>query len=562
MVRLGPVVILTAVLGVGPVGTLAATFNVTKTADTNDGTCDADCSLREAIVAANANAGLDAVAVPAGSYVLSLAGTGEDGSATGDLDVTDDLDLGGAGAGSTLIVGNGADRVLDIDPLSAGVTATISDVTITNGRAVPFGGGIRNAGTSTITGSTISDNRAESTQTNVHGVGGGVGTASGGVTTISNCLVTGNMATGDGDAGAAVGGGIGALEGETNVDASTITDNQAFATSLTFGGLGGGIGILGGEVSIASTSVSGNGATGFPAAGGGGIAVECDAFGPCGDVSITASTISDNDAFAFGIAGGGGALFSSGSFLLANSTVTDNGAETGLIPGSGTPAPGANLAMVGGSGTIANVTFEAGSGTGGIDLQSGGVATLRNTIVADSCSGSGIVANAYNLEHPGNTCGFSGTDLIGVDPLLGALADNGGPTDTMKLLAGSPAISGANPAAPGGGGAACESTDQRGVTRPVGARCDIGAYESECGDGDADAGEACDEGVANGTSASCCRASCVFKANGASCADDNVCTRPDTCQEGVCTAGPCASGACTLCGGTCSDAGGPCECTF
>jgi hypothetical protein len=214
-------------------------------------------------------------------------------------------------------------------------------------------------------------------------------------------------------------------------------------------------------------------------------------------------------------------------------------------------------------GTIANVTFEAGSGTSGIDLRVAATATFRNTIVADSCSGTGITANAHNLEHPGNSCGFSGTDLIGVNPLLGALASNGGPTQTMKLSAGSPAIGNGDMATPGSGGNACESTDQRGVTRPVGARCDIGAYESECGDGDLDAGEACDEGVASGSLTTCCSAACLVRPNNSACDDGNACTNLDKCQSGVCTSGTCRNGGvCTICGGTCSDAGGPCECVF
>jgi CSLREA domain-containing protein len=561
MVRTARVVLVAALLAICPAGAQAATFHVTKTADTNDGACDADCSLREAIVAANANAGADDVTVPAGSYVLSIAGTGEDAGATGDLDVTDDLNLSGAGAASTTIVGNGGDRVLDVDPLSTGVSAMVADVRVTNGRAVAFGGGIRNAGTLLLTDSTISDNKAEVTTPIINSIGGGVATGAGGVTTISNCLVTGNMATGDGDAGAAVGGGVGSFDGETIVESSTIIDNQAFASSPNAPGIGGGIGIVDGTLSVDSSTVSGNGVVGFPAAGGGGIGVACEVFSPCGALSISGSTISDNDAFAFSEVNGGGAFFSSGSFLLVNSTLTNNAAEMGPAPGVGSPAPGANLGILGTNGTIANATIESGTGTSGIHLQFA-TATLRNTIVADSCSGTGITANARNLEFPGNTCGFSGTDLIGLDPLLGALADNGGPTQTLKPAAGSAAIGNGDMATPGSGGNACEAADQRGVARPVGSRCDVGAYESECGNGNLDAGEACDEGAASGSLTTCCSAACLVRANNSACDDGNVCTNLDKCQNGVCTSGSCRTGACTYCGGTCSNAGGPCECTF
>lgn len=80
----------------------AATFTVTKTADTNDGVCDADCSLREAISAANAAAGVDTVTIPAGTYQLTLANAGgvnEDNNVTGDLDILDSISINGAGSG-------------------------------------------------------------------------------------------------------------------------------------------------------------------------------------------------------------------------------------------------------------------------------------------------------------------------------------------------------------------------------------------------------------------------------------------------------------------------------
>ncbi|NIO68304.1 MAG: hypothetical protein GTN71_04430, partial [Anaerolineae bacterium] len=98
---------------------------------------------------------------------------------------------------------------------------------------------------------------------------------------------------------------------------------------------------------------------------------------------------------------------------------------------------------------------------------------LQNTIVAyngtANCSG-GLTSNGYNLDS-GNTCGFSATgDQQNTDPLLGPLADNGGDTLTHALLGGSPAID-------KGTCVAGITTDQRGVTRPQGDDCDMGAYE-------------------------------------------------------------------------------------
>ena len=118
----------------------AAVFTVTKTADTLDGACDHDCSLREAVSAANVQeteSPTDVVVVPAGIYRLERLGAGEDLNATGDLDIHDRMILVGAGAGSTVLDGIGFDRVLD-----ARARTEIFGVTIRNGRVDGDGGGL------------------------------------------------------------------------------------------------------------------------------------------------------------------------------------------------------------------------------------------------------------------------------------------------------------------------------------------------------------------------------------------------------------------------------------
>ena len=119
----------------------ALQFVVNKTADSADGVCDADCSLREAIIATNVSATDDLITVPAGSYVLGRPGPGEDLGATGDLDIVHgkgQLTIVGAGARTTTIAGDGSDRVLNL----FGV-AVISGVTITGGAGVAQGAGIK-----------------------------------------------------------------------------------------------------------------------------------------------------------------------------------------------------------------------------------------------------------------------------------------------------------------------------------------------------------------------------------------------------------------------------------
>src|SRR5215813_14882070 len=135
----------------------AATFTVNSTLDAvdahpGDGVCATVtnvCTLRAAIQETNALAGADTIKVPAGTFTLSLAGAGEDGAATGDLDITDDLTLTGAGATSTIIDGGRIDRVFDI--FRVGVLnvpiVTLAAVTIQNGKADSNdpGGGIANS---------------------------------------------------------------------------------------------------------------------------------------------------------------------------------------------------------------------------------------------------------------------------------------------------------------------------------------------------------------------------------------------------------------------------------
>jgi CSLREA domain-containing protein len=126
-------VLLTATFLMGVAPASAATFTVTKTADTADGSCNADCSLREAVIAANAAAGPDQIVLPPGRYVLSIPGTDENASADGDLDISGDTTVAGAGAPTTIIDGNGTvtnSRVLHI---LSGTTVTITGVTITGG---------------------------------------------------------------------------------------------------------------------------------------------------------------------------------------------------------------------------------------------------------------------------------------------------------------------------------------------------------------------------------------------------------------------------------------------
>lgn len=189
-----------------------------------------------------------------------------------------------------------------------------------------------------------------------------------------------------------------------------------------------------------------------------------------GTLTLTNSTVSDNIARdPFG-GNGGGILNQTGATLaLTNSTVSGN---TATLQGGGIFSNGTL--------TITNSTFSNNSASNGGGIASFGTAQLVNTIIANNPSGGDCAVNSltslgHNLDSD-NSCKLTEPDdLPGVDPLLGPLQDNGGPTFTHALLAGSPAID-------AGDDAEAPATDQRGTTRPVGSASDIGAFEAPAAD--------------------------------------------------------------------------------
>ncbi len=453
-----------------------ATFAVTKTADTADGVCDADCSLREAIIAANAAPSADTITVPAGTYALSIPGADENAGATGDLDITAALTINGVGAVTTIIDGADLDRVFDI---GSGVTAVISGLTIRNGTSVgglTGGGGIINFGTTTLMNSTVSANSSP------HGVGGGGIYNSSGTLTLANSTVSSNSTIGTSSGGGILNGG-------------TLTLNSSTVSGNSTTGLGGGIYHGSGTLTLTNSTVSANSSTGV--AGGGGII-------NYGTTTLTNSTVSGNTAGSGPGSGFGGGIVNYGNTTLTSSTVSGNstaGAGGGIFNSSGMTTAtvtvtngtiSGNAAGASGGGgvfnlnailTLTNSTVSGNSTTGlGGGILASGAEDIRNTIVAGNgppgadCSGA-ITSAGHNLDGDGS-CGLTGPgDLSNADPMLGSLANNGGPTRTYALLPGSPAID-------AGDNVGCPLTDQRGAARPLGSACDIGAYEF--GDADAD----------------------------------------------------------------------------
>lgn len=496
----------------------AATIMVNRFDDPDPNGCPqgpVDCSLREAIILANISPGPDTISLPAGTYTLSREGLDEDVSATGDLDITSEVSLVGAGAGATVIDGGAIDRVLHVgDPSNfTPVVANISALTVRNGHApdaaaLPFylgqGGGIyaEDGVSLTISDAAIVENKGDFG-------GGGIfseaGDLFGGSLTIERSVISGNTAgtptSGSGGAGIR-NHGIAAL-----ID-SVVTQNDA--GGFTRGGFpGGGIDnrhVMSITRSIVSDNVAGSAAgvsnsgtlvisessitQNRAATSGAGISGGGEA------ITITRSTIAHNFA---GQEGGGIEFGGDAGVILSleDSTIQGNYAETqggGIYNWVGGDVFLRNVTMSGnyaleggdaiylesGNATIINSTFANNMNvkTGSSALVNlGGSMSIRNSILSfggDHCVGL-IHSIGYNIDHQGQ-CDFNAPgDQAGIDPLLDSLDDNGGPTLTHQLRVGSPAIDAADDLA-------CTETDQRGWPRSDGNgdgvwRCDIGAVE-------------------------------------------------------------------------------------
>ncbi|HWZ83252.1 MAG TPA: choice-of-anchor Q domain-containing protein [Terriglobales bacterium] len=234
---------------------------------------------------------------------------------------------------------------------------------------------------------------------------------------------------------------------------------------------GGGILNLG-ALTISNCTISGNSAVSSSAAAGGGLF-------NTGKVIITGSTFSGNNATS--VKAYGGAILNGGRLSISNSTFSGNTESSSKAIGGGGAIANEGIAY------INNSTFSGNSGVpaGGAIFNDTGTATIQNSIFANSpsggnCSGT-MTSMGYNLSSD-SSCGFSAAgDRNGTNPNLGPLQNNGGPTLTMALPSGSPAIDAGNPAGCKNERGRLLKTDQRGQPRPdkedtVG--CDIGAYES------------------------------------------------------------------------------------
>ena len=403
---------LAAVLLFGAAPAYATDYPVTSTDDTLT-----PGTLRQAITDANANPGDDSITITA---------TGTITLATPLPSLTEAVEINGPGASDLSVDANDTGAVFSV---AGGVKATIRDLTATNGTSTATGGAILVNGTLTLNDAIVSNSVATTD-------GGGVEIAGGGTLDATRVTVSGNRA------------------------------------NISVNGTGGGINVeSGGTLNLRDSTVSGNTSTN----NAGGVRVQ-------GTATIQRSTINGNTALG-GFAGGIGvtSVFEggAGTLRLENSTVTDNTAPV-------------NAGGVGGFGNVDIVSSTIASNTAptGANVTSSGAMSIRNSILAypnptsgggANCSTSGgtLTSLGFNIDDqtaPGS-CGFTASgDQVGVDPKLGALVDNGGPTFTRAPAGDSPAVNHGTAA-----GLIAESngrvTDQRGVIRPVSTDADIGAVE-------------------------------------------------------------------------------------
>jgi len=391
-----------------------ATLVVTNNHDSGPG------SLRAMIASANSGDTITFMPGLASPIILT----------SGQLSIVYNLTISGPGASVLAISGGNASRVFAISP---GITAAISGLTIRDGYSGNLGGGIYNGfGASlTVTNSTLSGNHAEN--------GGGISNQFGASLTLTNSTLSGNSAAGD----ISNGGGGGILNsGPLTVTNSTLSGNSATSS-------GGGIDNYD-SLTVINSTLSGNT---VPGGSGGGIANEAQS------MTVINSTLFGN------VAAYGGAIYNLGGITVTNSTLSGNSAN------------GSEALFTSGGGGIAN----------------GGIATLKNTLLAGNPVGGNCVdpfnsvfSAGHNLSDDASCAsalaqvGDRTSAPAGFD---GSLMDNGGPTQTIALLPTSNAVD-AIPVSPinyctlaNDITVAPVGTDQRGVSRPQGSACDIGAYE-------------------------------------------------------------------------------------
>lgn len=415
------------------------------------------------------------VSVSGGSFSEDAAGAGQDGSGGG---------AGGAiNAGSTLSVTSAS-----FSSDSAGASGA-AEFAPPGGS----GGAIDVSGVATVSSSSFSSNVTGATAAGLSGASSGSGGAimAGGRLTLAQDTFSQNSTAAGADvpdefSGGSGQGGAVAASGVLTVDLSTFASNTTGSgggedTTGTGAPSGSGGAILAASSASVSTSsfsgnstgmggsASGNGSTGGSSGNGGAIAAAAALTLSRSTLSANAVGAAGSGTASSGAPGNGAAVYvdNGPSSLLVNDTLTGNGTD-GVLTGT-TFLTGSTTATLEAVTDAANQAF-------GVAQQGSATVALAGTLLSDNtpdnCDGT-ITDNGHNLSFPLADTSCPATFSSADPKLAGALANNGGPTKTLALTPGSSAID-AGPAKPGSG---CPTTDQRGIPRPQGKACDIGAFE-------------------------------------------------------------------------------------
>ncbi|MBV9493405.1 MAG: right-handed parallel beta-helix repeat-containing protein [Acidobacteria bacterium] len=417
----------------------AATFTVTNLNDSGAG------SLRDAIASANGAAGADTITFQSGL-------TGTITLTSGQLEVTDSVDIQGPGPAALTVSGNNSSRVFYLYSGGSLLDISISGLTVSGGNA-DDGGGISDSNENlTLNNMVISGN---------HATDDGGGLWMDGFDfhfTIRNTTISGNSATGDG-------GGI-YIEDTNDESFPNLFEDVVLQNNTARNGAGIYLYDPDSPITLNRMTISGNMASQL----GGGIHLQDT--DSDSTFTITNSTISGNSAPK-----GGGIYFyqPDNPVLIRNTTISGNNATAG--PGGGVYFYDAYAGV-----TLEHVTIASNTavGDGGGFFVENNTVDVVNSIVANNTGaanadigGNGTVNIKESLvEAPSTVTVDGGGNITGTDPNLGPLANNGGTTQTHLPQPGSPAIdAGDQTLTP------TVTTDQRGTTRPVGANVDMGAVE-------------------------------------------------------------------------------------
>ncbi|MCA9053940.1 MAG: hypothetical protein KDA75_08895, partial [Planctomycetaceae bacterium] len=392
----------------------AALLVVDNATDEFDGDfSDGDRSLREVIALANASAGHDIV-----TFATTLSGTPLLLD-LGQIEITDSLTITGNGQTETVIDAQQLSRIFDV--AGDGTDLTLDSLTLRNGRTTDSssaGGAIRSLATATSS-ITIVNSAVSNNSTGGSFASGGALFSSSGAIVVTGSTFTGNYTEGTSSYGGAIASH--SATSDLSITSSLISDNQTSGDFARGGGVyfRGSAGFSGGIVFITNSTLSGNATLGTFGLGGGIYSRESD-------VVVTNATLTNNES-AEGYGGAINAYNASADVTIHNSIVAGN-TDAGSHP----------------------------------ELRVGGTLTIEHSLIGDN-TGTGLSATSGNT--PDANGNFIGSGASPIDPLLGPLAFNGGPTQTHALLAGSLALdSGDDDLAvdPTNGNAAL-ATDQRGA---------------------------------------------------------------------------------------------------